>query len=142
MNISFIKKHFWFYYHLDLFLFSVLITLLMNYKQLGHLLDPTVIQAFLIIFFVSVNIGYLTVYMVKKAGKYDHKELSKKILPTLVLFYVAAFLIANIIVSIGILGFYLYEGIDLKGFFKQLFNYELNHSYSGFFGWLILFRVC
>jgi hypothetical protein len=138
---DYIKNNFWLFYHIGLLMFSAIAAILMKFNQLGNALDPTVVLAFLTIFLTSANIGYLTIYMVKKAANYDHNQLTKRILAALVIFYVAAFLIANIVVSLGVFCWFLYTGKDLSDFFPNLFKDELRFANGSFFHWIIFFTI-
>jgi len=141
MKTQYMKKRFWLFYYAGMLVFSVIAAMLMKYNQHGNALDPTVVVAFFTIFLVSASIGHLTIYMVKKFEKYDHSQLVRKILPALLIFYVIAFLIANVAVSLGVLGWYLYMGEDLSGFFPHLFKYELSFANARFFMWLMFFTI-
>lgn len=135
------KNKFWLFYHLGMLLFSATAAIIMKYLQTGHAIEPTLWVAVFTIFFTSVFIGYLAIFMVKKAESFSHKQLTRKIIPALLIFYVLAFFIANLFVSLGVLGWYLFNGISLSGFFDQLFHHELNYANQSFFNWLIFFTI-
>jgi sensor histidine kinase YesM len=90
---------------------------------------------------MSASIGYLVIYTVNKAKKYNQSQINKWIIPALLIFYVAVFLIANISVTIGVFGWLIYSGTSLEGFWKNLFNNELNFASSNLFWYLIFFTI-
>lgn len=135
------NKKFWWFYHLGLVLFSAVVAMLMKYSQTGDPLHPTVIVAFIVIFLSSVNIGYLAIFLERKTAAYEPKKLSRTIIPALLLFYAAAFLIANIAVTLSVFGWFLYIGRDLSEFFPQLFRYELTYSHPSFYFGLAAFTI-
>lgn len=141
METKKIKKNFWLLYHLGMLVFSLVTAMIMKYAQTGNIFDPTLWVAVFTIFFTSVLIGYLVIYRVKKAERFTHKQLAKKIIPQLLIFYILAFLIANVIVSLGVLIWYLLNGISLSDFFSNLFHHELNYTNKSFFNWLIFFTI-
>src|ERR1035437_6986123 len=141
MNTNYIQKHFWLFYHLGFSLFSAIAAMLGNYNKIGNAFEPAVVVDFLTIFLVSVNIGYLTIYMGKKAAGYDHKQLIKRILPALVVFYIVAFMIANVFISLGAFGWFLYTGTDLSEFFPRMITNEINLFHGSFFIWLMFFTI-
>ncbi|MDD2538146.1 MAG: histidine kinase, partial [Bacteroidales bacterium] len=81
------------------------------------------------------------VFMVRKAENYDHNKLKKRLLPLLVLFYAASYLIANLAITLGALGWFLYIGRDMKEFLPHLFQNELNFGKGSFFIWLMVFTI-
>ena len=139
MKELYLKKHFWLFYHLGLFVFSALAAMYGIYHKFGNPFVLAVIVDFFTIFLVCVNIGYLTIYMAKKAAGYDHKQLTKRILPALVFYYFAAFLIANVFISLGVFGWFLYTRTDLSGFIPEMSKNEVNLFHGSFFIWLMIF---
>lgn len=135
------KIKFWAVYHIGLLFFSLFIAMLMKYSQHGNALTPTVIPAFLSIFLMSVSIGYLVVFMINKAKSYTHKQLTKKILPALLIFYIFAYIIVNLSISLCALGWFLYTGRDLSEFWNHFFEIELQPSSVSFATWLIFFTI-
>lgn len=135
------KTKFWLGYHFVILIFSAVIAMIRKYRQTGDPLDPTVTVPFLSIFIMSVCIGYLALFLVNKVEGQTHQELKKKVVPGLLIFYIASFLIANLAVTIGTLGFYLYHRIELDNFWTNLFRYELIYSNSRFLTWLMFFTI-
>lgn len=135
------SKKFWWFYHIGLVVFSAVVAMLMKYSQTGNPLHPTTVVAFSVIFLSSVNIGYLAIFLERKTATYDLKRLLGRIIPALLLFYVMAFLIANLAVTVSVFGWFLYIGRDLSGFFPHLFRYELTYSNSSFYFGLAAFTI-
>jgi two-component system, LytTR family, sensor kinase len=135
------KKKFWWFYHLGIVLFSALSAMLMKYNQVGNAFDPTALAVFLTILVTSLGVGYIAIFMVNKAARYTRKELTRRILPALLIFYVTAFVIANLAISVSVFGWFLYTGRNLAEFIPQLFQRELTFSRTGFFAWLLSFTI-
>ena len=135
------KPLFWASYHIGLLIFSAIVAMLMKYLQTGNALHPTVIVVFSTIFLLSAGIGYLAIFMVKKAEGYNQIQINKKIIPALLLFYIIAYLIANLSITIGVFGWFLYSGRDLSEFWPHLFQYELNYAGGQFLMWLLFFTI-
>src|SRR3972149_7572529 len=136
-----LEKSFWVFYHIGLLLFSAVAAMLMKYKQYGNTLEPTAVVPFVTIFMMSAGIGYLVVFMINKAKRYTKRQLTKKIIPALILFYISAYLIANVSITLGVLGWFIYVGRDLSEFWPHLFKHELGFGDSSFFLWLMLFTI-
>ncbi len=132
---------FWLLYHAGLFVFSAVMAVLMKYIQTGEAFHPTAFAAFFTIFLSSIGIGYLAIFMVNRADKYKQGELTKKMIPALVLFYVGAVAIANLSISIVLFFWFLYTGRELSEFFPHLFHHELNHANGSIFTWLMFFTI-
>jgi two-component system LytT family sensor kinase len=135
------KTRFWIFYHLGMIAFSAVTSMIMKYRQVGDPFTPTVLVPFFTLSIMYVCIGYLVIFMGNRAKKYPHHQLTKKIVPALLIFYVAAFLIANIAVTSGILGWFLYTGRDLGEFWDQLIHHELNFANNRLFIWLLFFTM-
>ncbi len=135
------EKVFWILYHAGFVLFAAGTGMLMKYLQTGDALHPTWVVSAAVIYIMSSCIGYLAVFMVRKAEKYDHNKLKKRLLPLLVLFYAASYLIANLAITLGALGWFLYIGRDMKEFLPHLFQNELNFGKGNFFIWLMVFTI-
>lgn len=135
------EKVFWILYHAGFVLFAAGTGMLMKYLQTGDALHPTWVVSAAVIYIMSSCIGYLAVFMVRKAEKYDHNKLKKILLPLLVLFYAASYLIANLAITLGAFGWFLYIGRDMKEFLPHLFQNELNFGKGSFFIWLMVFTI-
>lgn len=138
------KRHkikFWILYHFGLIVFSIGSGMLMKIYQTGNALHPTVIVPIVVIFLVSVSIGHLVIFTVNKAKKYTQSQINKMIIPAVLIFYAAAFLIANLAVLVSVLGWYIYTGTSLKGFWAHMLHQELNHASGSLFLWLMFFTI-
>lgn len=135
------KTRFWVLYHGGLLIFCAIVALVIKYQQTGNALHPTVIVAFSTMYIMSACIGYMAVFMVNKTKKYSQHQINKKILPALLVFFIGAFLIANISVTLGVLGWFLYSGRDLSEFWSHLFRYELNYASGKLLIWLMFFTI-
>lgn len=135
------EKVFWILYHAGFVLFAAGTGMLMKYLQTGDALHPTWVVSAAVIYIMSSCIGYLAVFMVRKAENYDHNKLKKRLLPLLVLFYAASYLIANLAITLGAFGWFLYIGRDMKEFLPHLFQNELNFGKGSFFIWLMVFTI-
>jgi two-component system, LytTR family, sensor kinase len=56
------------------------------------------------------------------------------------LFYVAAFLMANLSVTLGDLGWFIFNGMDLSGFWPSL-KLDLSFANGRFYVWLMFFTI-
>lgn len=135
------KTRFWVLYHVGLLIFSFVAAFGIKYQQTGDWFPPTAMVAFISIFLMAAGIGYMAVYMVNKASRYNQARINKMILPALLLFYISAYLIANIAITIGVFGWFIYIGRDLSEFWQHLFRYELNFASGQFFVWLMFFTI-
>ena len=135
------NTRFWIFYHAGILAFSFAAAFLMKYRQLGNPFDPTVAVTIFVIFFTSVNIGYLAIFMLKRSERYDYGKLAKRVLPILVSFYIAAFLIADIAVTLGLFGWYLFNKMSFSGFFDTLFNNDLRFANRQFVVWLLVCTI-
>jgi two-component system, LytTR family, sensor kinase len=132
---------FWLFYYTGLFIFSAGTAMIKKYNQVGNAFDPTALVVFFVIFFLGATGGHLSIFMIRKASAYDHKQLSRRILPALIFYYFALFLLANIAVSLGVFGWFLCSGRDLSGFFPQLFRNELPFANISLFKWVLFFTL-
>jgi hypothetical protein len=126
---------------MGLLIFSLVVSFLMKYLQTGNPLHPTVIVTFSTIFLMTLSIGYMAIGMMHKASTSSHSQMKRIILPALLLFYLIAFIIANVSVAIGIFGWFIYSGRDLSEFWSHLFNHELRSASGRLFPWLMLFTI-
>ncbi len=128
-------------YHVGMLLWGFLAAIVIKYIQEGEFFPSTFLVTFLTIFLVSSGLGYLASYMTVKASKLSPDKLRKRLLPALLIFYAGAFLISNLVVSLGVLGWFIYTGSDLNEFFPHLFQRELNFANSSFAMWLMFFTI-
>ncbi len=135
------RFRFWLLYHIGMLAFSAAASFLMKYQDARSDLHPRVTVTFIAIFLMSAGIGYLTIFMVNKAKLYNQIQINKRILPALLIFYILAYLIANLSVTIAVFGWFIYLGRDLSEFWYHLFKYELNIGNGRFFVWLMFFTI-
>lgn len=135
------QTKFWLLYYIGLLILSAIVSLLMKYHQTGNALHPTVIVAFSTISLMSAGIGYMAIFVVNKAKEYNQTQINKRILPALLIFYIMAYLIATLSITIGVFGWFLYLGRDLSEFWPHLFGYELTYASGQFFIWLMFFTI-
>jgi two-component sensor histidine kinase len=135
------KTKFWIFYHLEMLAFAATVAMIMKYQQVGDPFTPMVLVPFFTLSIMFVSGGYLAIFMINRAKKYPHHQLAKKIVPALLIFYIAIFLIANISISLGILGWFLYTGQDLNELWDQLIHHELNFANNRLFIWLMFFTI-
>ena len=135
------KTKFWTIYHIGLLFFSLFTAMIMKLNQYSDPFHPTVVVPFFTIFVMSLSLGYLIIFMINYSKKYSHQELRKKILPGLFIFYLATFIIANIAITLGVSGWYLFTGKTFQGFWSHLIQYELIFGNSRLLIWLALFTI-
>ncbi|HEX2393784.1 MAG TPA: histidine kinase, partial [Bacteroidales bacterium] len=122
-------------------IFSFIAASLMKYTRTGKAFTPEMLVPFGTILLMSVLTGYLAYFLVDRAKKLTYRQIMKWILPGLFIFYGGAFIIANISVSLGILGWFIATGKDLGGYFHQLFTYELTFANRRLLLWLFFFSI-
>ncbi|WP_291859076.1 sensor histidine kinase [Marinilabilia sp.] len=132
---------FWLLYHVGMLSWGFLAAMVIKYNQEGDPFPPTFLVPFISIFLISSGIGYLASFMTVKATKLSLDKLRKWLLPALLIFYAGAFLISNLVISLGVLGWFIYSGRDLNEFFPHLFRNELNLANSSFAMWLMFFTI-
>lgn len=135
------KKLFWLVYHFGILVLSIISAMIMKYNQTGKTFVPETILVVATIFTISALGGYFGVYIFNRLAKLSHKELNKKIVPAFFLFLVAIFIIANIVVSLGVFIWYIVKGIDLNTFFSNLYRLELYPANKSLSLWLVLFSL-
>jgi len=131
---------FWILYLVVLIPFSIIVGMLMKYNQTGNAFHPTVVIPIFVIFFMSASIGSLVFFMINKALKYNPSQINKRIVPALFLFYAAAFFMANLSVALGDLGWFIFKGMDLSGFWPSL-KLDLSFANGRFYVWLMIFTI-
>lgn len=135
------KLRFWFLYHIGLLIFSAAASLLMNHTQTGNALSQTVIVTFSTIFMTATGIGYLLLFMINRAKKFNQAQINKMILPALLIFYILASLIASLSITIGVFSWFIYIDRDLSEFWPHLYKNGLNFGNGSFFIWLLFFTL-
>jgi two-component sensor histidine kinase len=135
------KLKFWLLYHFGILAFSILVAMVMKYSQTGNAFHSTVIPASASIFLFSIGIGYLAHAMLNRLKKYTTSQLRKKIIPSLILFYILSILIVNVSITITTAAWFLYLGKDFSGFWTHMFEYELNFASIRLLVWLMIFTI-
>jgi two-component system, LytTR family, sensor kinase len=132
---------FWIFYHVGMIAFAAVVAMIMKVQQVGDPFTPTVLVPFFTLSLLFVCGGYLAVFMINRGKNYPHDQLTKKIVPALLIFYIAIFLIANISISLGVLGWFLFTGQNLNQLWDQLIHHELNFANNRLFIWLMFFSI-
>ena len=135
-----ITAKFWISYLIVLFPFSIVVGMIMKYNQTGNALHPTVVIPIFVIFLMSASIGSLSFYMINRSVKYNQSQINKSIVPALLIFYAAAFFMANLSVALGDLGWYIFTSKDLSGFWTSL-KVDLSYANGRFYIWLMIFTI-
>ncbi|HJZ41153.1 MAG TPA: histidine kinase [Bacteroidales bacterium] len=135
------KTKFWLLYHGGLLVFSLIVAMIMKYNQTGKALIPETLVPFGTIFVLSALIGYLAVYMVNRSAKMSHPQVMNRIVPGLLIFFISSFIIANVVVSLGVFVWFLALGKDLHGFSPWLFYHELNYASRQMLIWFLFFSI-
>jgi hypothetical protein len=135
------KTKFWILYHVEMIAFAAAVAMIMKVQQVGDPFTPMVLVPFFSLSLLFVCGGYLAIFMINRAKKYPHDQLTKKIVPALLIFYISIFLIANISISLGVLGWFLFTGQDLNNLWDQLIHHELNFANNRLFIWLMFFTI-
>ena len=127
-------------YLIALIPFSTTVGMLMKYNQTGNALHPTVLVPIFVIFLMSASIGSLLFFMINKAKNYNQSQVKKLIIPAVLLFYAVAFLMANLSVAIGDLGWFIFTGKDISGFLPSL-KLDLSIANGRLYVWLMFFTI-
>lgn len=135
------KTGFWLVYHFGVLFFSIIVAMLTKYSQTGNAFVPETILVAATIFTMSVLMGYLSMYFVNMGTRLSYQDLSKKIVPAFILFLATVFMIANIVVSLGVFIWYVVNDMNLDVFLSNLFKYELSFANKSLFVWLLFFSI-
>ena len=141
MNKPLNKKRFFIIYQLGLIIFSLLAAMINKYQLFGKAFVPTTLLTALTIYLVSTGIGIISIVMTEKARKYPYKKLTKRIIPALIVFYLASYLITTLAITITTFIWFLHLGRDLNEFWGHLFKYEINFANTQLMKWLMLFTI-
>lgn len=135
------KKNFWLFYHLGLLIFSAIAAMVMKYSQTGNAFHPDVLPAFITFVIMCSSIGYLAIFMANKLKAINQATLSKRMVPALIIFYLGAYFIVTVILSISYFIKFLSLNRDLSDFFPHLVKNELSFASGRLFVWLLFFTV-
>ena len=111
----------------------------MKYQQIGRAISSHTIVPWITIFMMSVPIGYIGNYMLRRSMKMTHDQVRKRIIPGIIIFYILIFVIANVSIAIGVFGAYLINGRDLSTFLPNLFRVELQPPTGKFILAILIF---
>jgi hypothetical protein len=106
------------------FISSALIAIHFKWRQTGKLFVPETILAFLIIVTSGLVMLYIAWLMMKYFSNKSPGELIRQIIPAILIFYAAWYIVSNTVISIGSFFWYIGKGNDLSGFIPYLFNVE------------------
>jgi sensor histidine kinase YesM len=135
------KKLFWVYYHGGMLIFSVVVAMVIKFKQTGNPIVPETIVAAATIFLVSYSSGLLAMYFKKRSEKLTSVDFRKQLIPGIMLFSAAVYLLANISVSLVVFIWYVVKGLDLSFFIENLFRNELPYANTSLMKWLSIFII-
>lgn len=119
------KTLFWIAYYGGILVVSVIIAANNMYRFNGKAFIPETILNTAIIFLMSVVIGHLALFLLKKADTLKPQELQRKILPGFVIFLVLIVVIANVSVTVGVFVWYVVKGLDLSQFIPNIIANDL-----------------
>ncbi len=122
------KTRFWLLYYGGILVFSILTAGLMKFRQTGSIFVPELPLVISTIFLISILIGYLAMYLPKYFSGMPQRKMIRQIPRALIIFVVAAYIIANVVVALGVFAWYIIRDISLHGFFHQLFTRELPYA--------------
>lgn len=135
------KIRFWLFYHIGIALFSMASAAISKYFQTGSAFIPETILMAATVFFMSILIGYLAIFFVNKGSGLSHERLNKMVIPAFLIFLFGSVIISNVVVSLGVLIWFIIRDISLDGFISHLFKVELKYANSSIFIWLLSFSV-
>ncbi|MBN2272770.1 MAG: histidine kinase [Bacteroidales bacterium] len=141
MKKSTCKKLFWLYYHGGLLIFSLFVAMIMKYSQTGKALTPETLVPFGTIFVMSILMGYLAIYMLNRAAKLPYQKMMKQMVPGLIIFFILSFLIANIVISLGVFIWFLVNRWELNSFIPHLLRNELGFASLRMGIWFLFFSI-
>jgi hypothetical protein len=95
-----------------------------KWKQTGKLFVPETVLAFFIMLFAGIIMVFLAWRMMKYFSNKSPQQLVRQIIPAVLLFYIAWYVVSNTIISAGVFFWYLVKGFDLSNFISYLFTVE------------------
>lgn len=124
-----------------LLIFSVVSSLLIKFFQTGEALHPTVIVPIIAIFLTTLSIASSALFLIKKIENFDLSKTKKLIFPSLLAFYVVAFISANFAVALSVFAWFVIDGSDLSMFWQQMMENELIFANEKFAVGLLIFTI-
>lgn len=134
-------KKFNIWYQVGMVAFAFFIGVFMKYQQHGEWLHKDFWIPFSIVYIVSSGIGYLAMFMVKKAATMRRAQLKNKIIPGVLIFYAGSYIVANFAITFATVLAYIVKDISFHNFWHNLYTYELSFGNKRLFGWLVFFTV-
>ena len=122
-------------------IFSFAVSLLMKFLQTGDAFHPSVIVPVIAIFLTTLSIALSALYLIKKIEKFDLLKTKKLIFPSLLAFYVIAFIAANVAVILSVFVWFVLNGSDLSMFWQQMMENELMFANEKFAVGLLIFTI-
>lgn len=119
------KTLFWIVYYGGILVVSLIIAANNMNRFNGKAFIPETILNTAVIFLMSVVIGHLALFLLKKADTLKPQELRRKILPGFVIFLVLIVVIANLSVTVGVFVWYVAKGLDLSQFIPNVIAKDL-----------------
>jgi hypothetical protein len=119
------KTLFWIAYYGGILVVSLAIAANNMYWFNGKAFISETILNTAVIFLMSVVIGHLALYLLKRADTLKPQELRKKILPGFIVFLFLIIVIANLSVALGVFGWYIIKGLDLSQFIPNVMANDL-----------------
>ncbi len=124
-----------------LLIFSILAGMIMIYFQTGTIFVPQLPFTISTIFFLVLFMGILTIRLLKHFDGMPQKKMIRRIPLAMAVFIVSSYLIANIVITLGTLVWFLIHHLDLTNFFQHLFRNELPFANIRMLFWLMFFSV-
>lgn len=138
---GFNMRQFYVRYLLGMIVFATFVSVFMKYKQYDVWFHKDSWIPFVAIFVMSTSIGFITMYMMRKAATMRHQKLTKRIVPGVIIFYISSYIIANLSITLSTVAAYLVKGRAFDNFWHNLLTYELSFGNKRLFGWLVFFTV-
>ena len=103
---------------------SAAIAIYFKWKQTGKFFVPETILVFVTMWAAGLIMVFIArrmwIYFINKSPK----QLVRQMIPAILIFYIAWYLVSNTVISIGVFFWYLIKGDDLANFIPNLFNVE------------------
>ena len=141
MNKLISKKNAWLLISAGVLVFCLGAAMLRKAMITGDPFHITVIPTFITMLLTAGGIGGLVILLLKRAQRYSSAQLVKRMIPTLLLFYLGATLIANLAIALSTACWFVCIGRPFSEYWLHLRLYELPFAGFGFFFWLLCFTI-
>ncbi|OPZ99037.1 MAG: hypothetical protein BWY72_00542 [Bacteroidetes bacterium ADurb.Bin416] len=141
MNKLMSKKNAWLLISAGVLVFCLGAAMLRKAMITGDPFHITVIPTFITMLLTAGGIGGLVILLLKRAQRYSSAQLVKRMIPTLLLFYLGATLIANLAIALSTACWFVCIGRPFSEYWLHLRLYELPFAGFGFFFWLLCFTI-